>query len=153
MKKLVAVFAVFAMILATACGGGKKSDNPLVGEWEFDKLEIAKIEETPAPTGDSATDSLTKGLNDMASGLTKGLDAMAGAFLKGAIYEFMDGGKCKITVMGMSAEGTYTQSEDKKSLTMVNSGKEEKHSIVKNTPEELVLQAEDGSTMYFKAKK
>ena len=151
MKKIFSVLAIVSLVLLASCGG-KKSDNPLVGEWKFAKLELAKIEE-PTPTGDSLADTLANAVTDMAAGMTKGLDAMAGAFLKNAVYEFMDGGKCKITVLGLSSDGTYEQSADKKTVTIVNSGKTQKHTIVTNTADELVLQSEDGSTMYFTAKK
>jgi|GEM_PF-5632845 len=148
MKKL---FVLFAVAVLAACGGASKSDNPLIGKWEFASLDMAKVE-AAAPTGDSTTDSLTKAMGDMASGMGEMGKAMAESLLKGTIYEFQDGGKCSMTILGFPVDGTYTVSEDKKWLSMTQSGKTEKMEIVSNNDKELVLKGEDGNTMHFTRK-
>lgn len=138
------------MAVLSSCGG-KKSDNPLVGKWEFASLDMPKTE-AAAPSGDSTTDSLTKAMSGMADGLGDAAKSMAEAMMKGTIYEFMDGGKCSMTVLGFPVDGTYEMSADKKSITMKGTGKDEKYEIISNTDKELVLKSDNGTTMHFTAK-
>lgn len=109
MKKLIYLF-LFAGIVVVGCNSGKPKDL-IINKWKISDINIPN---TPMP--DSIKQELMKGT-----------------------MEFTKDGTMSLTGMGNDQSGTYSVSEDGKTLTTVSNGKTEASEINELTKTKLVI--------------
>ena len=110
MKKIIFLFFISASIGLISC----KSDKPkdlIVNKWKITNIEVPNM---PIP------------------------DSVKATAMKGTM-EFTKDGKISITGMGNDQSGTYTMSDDGKTLFVVTNGKTESNDIVELTSSKMVL--------------
>ena len=110
MRKIIFLLAVSASIILVSCKSNKPKDL-IVNKWKITNIEVPDM---PIP------------------------DSVKANAMKGTM-EFTKDGKISITGMGNDQAGTYTISEDGKTLFVVTNGKTESNDILELTSSKMVL--------------
>ena len=110
MKKIVLLLFISASIAFTGCKSNKPKDL-IVNKWKITNIEVPNM---PIP------------------------DSVKAIAMKGTM-EFTKEGKIKITGMGNDQSGTYTLSDDGKTLFVVTQGKTESNDIIELSSSKMVL--------------
>lgn len=110
MKKIIFLLIIAASVGLTSCKSTKPKDL-IVNKWKITDIDVPDM-----PLPDSIRASLMKGT-----------------------MEFTKDGKITITGMGNDQAGTYSLSDDGKTLFVITNGKTESNDIVELTASKLVL--------------
>ena len=110
MKKIILLLFISASIAFTSCKSNKPKDL-IVNKWKITNIEVPNM---PIP------------------------DSVKAAAMKGTM-EFTKDGKINITGMGNDQAGTYTLSDDGKTLFVVTKGKTESNDIIELSSSKMVL--------------
>lgn len=110
MKKIIFLLFISASIGFTSCKSNKPKDL-IVNKWKITDMDVPNM---PLP------------------------DSIKASIMKGTM-EFTKDGKMSITGMGQDQAGTYTLSDDGKTLFVVNNGTTQSNDIQELTSSKLVL--------------
>ena len=110
MKKIIFLLFISASIGLISCKSNKPKDL-IVNKWKITNIEVPNM---PIP------------------------DSVKATAMKGTM-EFTKDGKISITGMGNDQSGTYTLSDDGKTLFVVTNGKTESNDILELTSSKMIL--------------
>lgn len=110
MKKIILLLFISASISFTGCKSNKPKDL-IINKWKITNIEVPNM---PIP------------------------DSVKATAMKGTM-EFTKDGKINITGMGNDQSGTYTLSDDGKTLFVVTQGKTESNDIIELSSSKMVL--------------
>lgn len=110
MKKIILLLFISASIWFTGCKSNKPKDL-IINKWKITNIEVPNM---PIP------------------------DSVKATAMKGTM-EFTKDGKINITGMGNDQSGTYTLSDDGKTLFVVTNGKTESNDIIELSSSKMVL--------------
>lgn len=111
MKKIIFLLIIATTIGVISCKSNKPKDL-IVNKWRITNIDVPNM---PLP------------------------DSTKAAVMKGTM-EFTKDGKMLLTGMGTDQSGTYTLSDDGKTLFVVTNGKSESNDILELTSSKMVLQ-------------
>lgn len=110
MKRIIFLLFISASVGMISCKSNKPKDL-IVNKWKITNIEVTNM---PVP------------------------DSVKASAMKGTM-EFTKEGKLNITGMGKDQSGTYTLSDDGKTLFVITNGKTESNDIVELTTSKMVL--------------